>query len=82
MTRSIDLARLVRYEAVEDGPWWRVGPGDGRAGQVGQQIGVIALKHAPGYEVVMHMQSGRVDTIAPHGLYPYQTPRPAAHKES
>lgn len=78
--RGIDLARLVRYEAVEDGNWFRVGPGDGRQGQVGQQIGVVALKHDPGYEIVLHMQNGRVDTFAPMQLFLDQ--RPAAHKDS
>lgn len=69
----VDLARLVDYTAVEDGSWYRVGSGNGRVGQVGQQIGVIALRHSPGYEVVMHMQNGRVESFAPHNLFPLRS---------
>ena len=62
---GINISKLIGYTPVEDGPWYRIGAGDKRVDQIGQQIGVLFLKHSPGYEIVMHMQSGKVDTFAP-----------------
>ncbi|WP_043004911.1 hypothetical protein [Comamonas testosteroni] len=69
--KGIDLSKLVDYTEVEDGPWWRAGSGDSRFGQVGQQIGVVSLKHASGYAIVMQMQSGKIETFRPMQLFPY-----------
>lgn len=71
VAKGIDLSKLVNYTEVEDGPWWRAGSGDSRFGQVGQQIGVIGLKHGGGYEIVMQMQSGKIETFRPMQLFPY-----------
>lgn len=68
-TAGIDLSRLVRYEEV-DGGRWVVGHGDRREGQRGKQIGVVSLKHVGGYEVVLHLDNGRVDTFSPMQLFP------------
>ncbi|SAI59118.1 Uncharacterised protein [Bordetella ansorpii] len=66
----IDLSRFVRCEIVENGPRYLVGPGDRRAGQFGQVIAIIALRHAGGYEVVLQLDSGKQDTFAPMQLLP------------
>lgn len=66
----VDLARLVRYEEVKDGPWYRVGSGDSRAGSYGQTIGILALKHSQGYEVVLQLTDGKIDTFSPMQLFP------------
>ncbi|MBV7542167.1 hypothetical protein [Acidovorax sp. sic0104] len=66
----VDLSRLVRYEAIDNGQWYRVGPGDKRAGNIGQVVGILALKHAQGYEVVLRLLSGEVDTFSPLQLFP------------
>lgn len=67
---QVDLSRLVTWTPVEDGPRLRVGSGDQRAGQRGVQIGVIAFKHSPGYEVVLQLDNGRIDSFAPMQLFP------------
>lgn len=68
----VDLTRMVRYEEVPDGTWYRVGSGDSRAGGIGQVIGILALKHSPGYEVVLQLTDGKVDTFSPLQLFPMQ----------
>ncbi|WP_050874953.1 hypothetical protein [Comamonas testosteroni] len=73
IAKGIDLSKLVDYTAIEDGPWWRAGSGDSRFGQVGQQIGVVSLKHASDYAIVMQMQSGKIETFRPMQLFPYKT---------
>ncbi|WP_043006105.1 hypothetical protein [Comamonas testosteroni] len=72
IAKGIDLSKLVDYTAIEDGPWWRAGSGDPRFGQVGQQIGVVSLKHASDYAIVMQMQSGKIETFRPMQLYKTQ----------
>lgn len=79
IAKGIDLSKLVDYTAIEDGPWWRAGSGDSRFGQVGQQIGVVSLKHSSGYAIVMQMQSGKIESFRPMQLFPYETQ--AATKE-
>jgi hypothetical protein len=67
-----DLARLVHFEETPDGQRWVVGAGNSRAGMRGRSIGVISLKHSPGYEIVMQLDNGRIDTFAPYQLFPEQ----------
>jgi len=68
--KGVDVSRFVTWTPVEDGQYLRVGSGDQRAGQRGRQIGVIALKHSPGYEVVMQLDNGRIESFAPMQLFP------------
>ncbi|NYT61279.1 hypothetical protein H0A66_02920 [Alcaligenaceae bacterium] len=65
-----DPARFVRCEAISNGQRYRVGSGDGRASQSGVAVAIIALKHSPGYEVVLHLDSGKQDSFAPMQLFP------------
>ncbi len=65
----VDLSRLIRYEEVKNGPWYRVGSGDSRAGGIGQVIGVLSLKHSQGYEVVLQLTDGKIDTFSPLQLF-------------
>lgn len=69
--KHLDLSRFVEVTLM-DGPRWRVGCGDHREGQAGQQIGVISLKHVHGggYGVLMHMDSGKQDIFSPMQLFP------------
>lgn len=70
-TRSrYDLARLVEFKETPDAPRWRVGAGNNRQGQHGQQIGVVSLKHTPGYEIVLQLDNGKIDTFSPMQLFP------------
>lgn len=67
---SVDLSRLVRYEEVANGSWFRVGSGDSRVGDVGQVIGIVSLKHGSDYSVVLRLADGAVDSFAPMQLFP------------
>ncbi|MBN9365431.1 MAG: hypothetical protein J0H59_00185 [Comamonadaceae bacterium] len=40
---------------------------------IGQVVGIIQLKHSPGYEIVMRMATGKIDTFSPHGLLPIRS---------
>ncbi|ODP34990.1 hypothetical protein [Pandoraea sp. ISTKB] len=53
-----------------DGVRWVVGPGDKRAGQSGTVIATIGLRHSSGYEIVLKLDSGKIDCFAPMQLYP------------
>jgi hypothetical protein len=64
------IAKLVRYEATPNGARWIVGSGDSRAGQRGTCIGIVSLRHVPGYEAVLQLDSGKVDTFNPMQLFP------------
>jgi hypothetical protein len=69
-----DLRRLVRYEVLPDGAEWRVGGvGGRRAGEVGKAIGILALRHGSGYEVVLQFADGAMDTFQPHTVFPHIT---------
>lgn len=68
--RNAFVAGVVRYEETPDGSHWRVGPGDQRQGQVGRAIGILALRHVSGYEVVLQFDGGKVDTFSPMQLMP------------
>lgn len=67
---TVDLSRFVTWTEVQDGQRYRVGSGDSRFGLRGKQIGVIAFKHSPGYEVVLQLDNGRIDSFSPMQLYP------------
>lgn len=65
-----ELARLVRFEAITNGQQWRVGGVGVRSGQTGRAVGIIALKHSAGYEVVLRFADGKHDTFSPMTLFP------------
>lgn len=67
---QLDASRFVRCEPIIDGQRYRVGSGDKRAGQCGIAVAIIALKHSPGYEIVLHLDSGKQDSFAPMQLLP------------
>lgn len=67
---KLDASRFVRCEAVADGQRYRVAPGDSRQGQCGTVVAIIALRHSPGYEVVLHLDSGKQDSFSPMQLFP------------
>jgi len=67
---QLDASRFVRCEPIADGQRYRVGPGDRRTGQSGVVVAIISLKHSPGYEVVLHLDSGKQDSFAPMQLFP------------
>lgn len=65
-----DLYRLVRCELVTDGAWWRVGGGGGRrSGETGLAVGILSLRHAGGYEIVLQFADGKVDSFQPLNLF-------------
>lgn len=67
---SYDLSKLVRFEETPDGARWIVGGGDRRAGLRGKCIGIVSLRHAGGYEVVLQLDNGKVDSFNPWQLFP------------
>lgn len=70
-TSSAELvARFVYVQLIEDGQRWTVGPGDRRTGQRGKAVAIIGLRHAGGYEVVLHLDNGKFDSFAPMQLFP------------
>jgi hypothetical protein len=64
------LARFVRVEETPNGARWLVGAGDKRAGLRGRAIAIVSLKHAGGYEVVLQLDNGKLDSFAPYQLLP------------
>ena len=77
MSHGIDIARLVEVE-MHDGNEVRIGAGSRHSGQYGRIIGTIRLKHGSGYELIVQLDSGAIETFRPFDLYPI-TPTPAAH---
>ena len=76
-TRDIDLAKFVKFEPSTSPMRYTVsGAGGRRSGQTGLCLGVISLKHASGYEVLLEFPDGKVDSFAPLDLFPVQEPAP------
>lgn len=69
-TTALDVGRFVTFTPDPAGARWEVGPGDKRAGQVGTCLGIIGFRHASGYEVVLQLDNGRIDSFAPLSLLP------------
>lgn len=67
---SINLSKFVRFTETPERQRYRVGSGCSRANQCGYAIGVISLRNSPGYEVVLHLDSGKQDTFSPMRLFP------------
>lgn len=74
MSAAVDVSRFVRFEAAISPVRWRVGAGNNRHGMAGVCLGVISLKHSPAYEVVLHLDNGKVDTFSPMQLFPEPQP--------
>ena len=68
---ALDVRRFVQVnEFSEPYPRYVVGSGNSRVGQRGAAIATIGLKHAGGYEILMHMDNGRIESFAPMQLFP------------
>lgn len=64
------IRRFVDVELVEDGPRYVVGAGDSRMGARGTLIAVVRLRHAGGYELILHLDNGKLDSFTNTQLYP------------
>lgn len=65
------IARMVQYEVVSDGPRFTVAGYKGRrAGEIGTVVGILSLKHVPGYEVVLRFSDNKTDSFNPYQLFP------------
>lgn len=69
----LDVSKLVVFNPNPHGQRWRSASGDFRRGVEGVAIGTICLKHASGYEVVLQMDDGSIDSFAPMSLFPVVT---------
>lgn len=67
---TVDVSKFVQWVPNNFGQRWRVGSDDSRIGQVGTALGNIALRHAGGYEVVLQLDNGKIDSFAPTSLLP------------
>lgn len=62
---------MIRHQTVPDGGRFTVGGVVGRrACEIGTVVGILALKHAIGYEVVLRFDDGKTNTFEPHQLFP------------
>ncbi|KWK81861.1 MULTISPECIES: hypothetical protein [Burkholderia] len=70
ISRAELIARFVELEIVEDGARYIVGAGDRRAGLRGMLIAVIRFRHDGGYEVVLQLDNGKLDSFSFMQLLP------------
>lgn len=66
----VEIARFVKFTSVEDGQRYVVIEGSKRRGLRGRVTGIIGFRHASGYEVILQLDSGRLDSFAPMSLVP------------
>jgi hypothetical protein len=65
------IAKFVQFNEAAGDTFNVVGGiGCRRSGHVGRFIGTIGLRHANGYEIVLQFPDGKMDTFAPHDLFP------------
>lgn len=64
------IERFVSVEFIETGARWIVGPGDKRQGSRGVAVATIGFRHSRGYEVVLQLDNGKLDSFAPMQLFP------------
>lgn len=69
-TTDVDLNRLVDFHPAPHSTRYVVVEGSKRDGLAGLMLGTIALRHAGGYEVVLQLDNGRVESFGAHGLRP------------
>lgn len=70
-TTAIDIRKFVHFEPVEDGREVFVGGMGGKRSQGrGVVVGIISLKHAGGYEVLVQFGDGKIEAFAPMSLFP------------
>lgn len=67
-----DLRRFVSVQELPEGLRYRVGSGCKRAGQCGVAIATIGLKRSAGYEVVMQLDNGSIESFRPMQLFPIE----------
>jgi hypothetical protein len=71
VTTAIDVRRFVRFEAIEDGRQVFVGGmGGKRSQEQGTTIGIISLKKAGSYEVLVQFADGKIESFTPMSLFP------------
>lgn len=63
------LARFVNVHLIDDGNRYVVGPGDKREGLRGRHIATIGLRHDSGYEIVLQLDNGKLDSFVPGHLH-------------
>lgn len=66
----VDLNRLVVFNPDPFGARWVSQEGSKRSGLRGKSLGTICLRHAAGYEVLLLLDNGRIESFAPDSLYP------------
>lgn len=68
---KLNLSRFISVQTFPE-PYQRyaVASGDARMGQTGLAIASIGLKHAGGYEIVLHLDNGKQDSFNPLQLFP------------
>ncbi|MBN3507183.1 hypothetical protein [Burkholderia cenocepacia] len=64
------MRRFIDVELVENGPRYVVGAGDSRTGARGTLIAVVRLRHAGGYELILQLDNGKLDSFSSMQLYP------------
>jgi len=69
-TTGLDLNKLVLFHQTPFPRRWSMGAGDKRAGVKGTELGTIVLRHGGGYEVVLQLDDGSIDTFHPMSLFP------------
>jgi len=74
------LAKFVDVFLIEDGNRMIVAHGDKRTGLRGKHIATISMKHSSGYEIVLQMDNGKIESFRPDQLFNEQVmaPRQAA----
>jgi len=63
------LARFVAVEAMPEPTRYVVGHGCKLAGSRGTAVAVIRLKRSSGYEIVMKLDDGRLESFDPMRLF-------------
>ena len=64
------LSRFVDVTLVTNGMEYRVGSGSQHVGASGKQVAVIALKRSGGYEIVLQLENGKLESFTPTQLFP------------
>lgn len=68
---GLDVSRFVRAEETPNGAYWIVAGTGKNSGQRGKAIAILALKNSPSaYEIVLQMDSGKLESFPPFSLRP------------